>query len=324
MQHDLISVIVPVYKVEMYLDRCIESIVNQTYKNLEIIIVNDGSPDNCPQLCDDWALKDNRIRVLHQKNSGAGVARNKGLMMCNGQFVSFVDSDDFIHEEFYEHLFSSFTKDVDIVECEYVEFTSDIPTMEISNNIVLDEYDAENALSKHISDTLFKQVIWNKLYKRHIIEGIFFPEGKLIDDEYWTYQTIGKAKKLIHSNQKLYAYRQQSNSVMHRGYSISRLDALDARKKRIDYISENYPNLLAKAKYDFINSCMYQGQMAEKYCDPKERDKIIAILEAYLLKMRLSKDEKREMKTKSRMWYTLANLSISVTCKIRNLLNIGL
>ena len=101
---DLISVIVPVYKVEQYLDECIQSIVNQTYTNLEIILVDDGSPDNCPQICDEWAKKDSRIRVLHNKNNGVSAARNAGLTIAKGQYIGFVDSDDYIAADMYESL----------------------------------------------------------------------------------------------------------------------------------------------------------------------------------------------------------------------------
>ena len=104
MKGPLISVIVPVYKVEQYLDRCLQSIVNQTYKNLEIILVDDGSPDNCPQICDEWAKRDKRIKVIHTQNRGVSTARNIGIDVANGQYIGFVDSDDWIEEDMYEFL----------------------------------------------------------------------------------------------------------------------------------------------------------------------------------------------------------------------------
>ena len=115
---DLISVIVPVYKVEAYLDRCVQSIVDQTYRNLEIILVDDGSPDNSGAICDAWAAKDSRIRVIHKENAGAGAARNTGLDAATGEIVSMVDSDDYLEVHMYEHLLSLMTADVDIAECD--------------------------------------------------------------------------------------------------------------------------------------------------------------------------------------------------------------
>ena len=121
MEEPLISVIVPVYKVEPYLDKCISSIVNQTYKNLEIILVDDGSPDNCPAMCDAWAEKDSRIRVLHQRNQGGGAARNAGLDLTSGSLIAFVDSDDYIAPVMYAHLYELLKSGADIAECSYVE-----------------------------------------------------------------------------------------------------------------------------------------------------------------------------------------------------------
>ena len=122
----LISVIVPIYNVEKYLDRCVGSIINQTYKNLEIILVDDGSPDNCPQMCDDYAKKDSRIKVVHKENGGLSDARNAGMKVATGEYVSFIDSDDYISLDFYETLLETIVdNDSDIVECSVVKFYED-------------------------------------------------------------------------------------------------------------------------------------------------------------------------------------------------------
>ncbi|MGN0478597.1 MAG: glycosyltransferase, partial [Hominenteromicrobium sp.] len=119
----LISVIIPVYKVEAYLDKCISSVSVQTYENLDIILVDDGSPDNCPAMCDVWAEKDNRIRVIHQKNAGGGAARNAALDIAKGDLIAFVDSDDYIAEDMYAHLFSLLEQGADVAECGYINVT---------------------------------------------------------------------------------------------------------------------------------------------------------------------------------------------------------
>ena len=161
----MISVIVPVYKVEDYLDQCVQSIVSQTYTDLEIILVDDGSPDNCPAICDAWAGRDSRIKVIHKENGGAADARNIGLSYAHGDFIAFVDSDDMIHATMYQRLLEVLLKTKsDIVECEYITFEGNYT---IQPKPIIDSpvcFSTEDALRLHIRDKAFKQVIWNKLY----------------------------------------------------------------------------------------------------------------------------------------------------------------
>ena len=173
----LISVIVPVYKVEAYLDKCVSSVAEQTYNNLEIILVDDGSPDNSPAMCDAWAEKDNRIRVIHQKNAGSGASRNAALDIAQGEFIAFVDSDDYIAPDMYAHLFSLLEQGADIAECGYINVTDDAAVFQ-ERGFNAQKYTAEEAMHLHIQDTAFRQLIWNKLYRREVIGGIHFPKGK--------------------------------------------------------------------------------------------------------------------------------------------------
>lgn len=320
----LISVIVPIYKVEEYLNQCIDSIVSQTYHNLEVILVDDGSPDNCPRICDEWAEKDTRIKVLHLQNGGAGKARNIGFSVCKGELVSFVDSDDVLNCSFYNNMLLCFKNDVDIVECDYFVFDTFFPTFCELGLAKKEEYDVNRAMCCHISDSVFKQIIWNKLYKRRVVDGVVFPEGKLIDDEFWTYQVIGRAKKLIHLKQKLYAYRQQSGSVMHKKYSILRLQALDAQYERLQYLQERYPSLLRKAKIRFLLACIYHGQMVQKFCPDNEKKPAMNKIKDYYRLVRLDKNELNNVKRTQRIWIGLAKNSLLFTCKLKNTLRIGL
>ena len=174
---DLISIIIPIYKVEKFLDRCVESVVNQTYSNLEIILVDDGSPDNCPYMCDIWAQKDSRIKVIHKLNGGLSDARNKGLRISTGKFVGFVDSDDWIAPEMYERLFQSIIKEKsDIAACSVKmiwENNSQNSRMLVQqDNCILNRKDAQEAL---LDETKLKQPVWYKLYRKSIIEDIPFP-----------------------------------------------------------------------------------------------------------------------------------------------------
>lgn len=174
---DLISVIVPVYKAEPYLDKCISSIVNQTYKNLEIILVDDGSPDNCPSMCDFWSERDNRIRVVHQSNEGAGGAKNKGLDVAQGDYIGFVDSDDYIEAHMFEHLLSLMgsNHDIGIAECNILQVEDDDAQLDNGQEYKSDVYETMAAMELHIQDKIFKQTPPNKLYRRTVISGIRFP-----------------------------------------------------------------------------------------------------------------------------------------------------
>ena len=318
----LISVIVPIYKVEKYLDRCVRSIVNQTYKNLEIILVDDGSPDNCPRMCDEWAEIDTRIKVIHLENGGAGRARNIGLKSCKGQFVSFVDSDDLLDISFYKTLIGFFDDNVDIVECEYITFegSNHIFSNNQNNSVVLD---AEQALGCHIKESMFKQVIWNKLYRKELIQEIEFPEGKLIDDEYWTYRVIGEARQLVHIFSVLYAYRQQPNSVMHKKYSFDRLQGLEAKANRLMYIKEKYPKLYNDARFELYGSCMFAYQSVLKFLKGEEKHLALSQIKKYKQRCDLSLSEIMKKQDTSKKYYLFSKISFYLCCKFRAVANIG-
>ena len=200
MEMHKISIIVPVYQTEAYLDRCVRSIVEQTYRNLEIILVDDGSPDNCPALCDAWAEKDPRIKVIHKKNGGGGEARNVALDIAEGQYIGFVDSDDYIAPRMYEHLLSQMAEDTDIAECRMVETDGDDAALDDGSPFESRTYSVQEAMRLHVADSLFRQTPPNKLYRRSTIGEIRFPVGTRIDDEFWTYQVIANARKLVHTS----------------------------------------------------------------------------------------------------------------------------
>lgn len=256
----LISVIVPVYGVEAYLDRCIRSITEQTYSNLEILLVDDGSPDGSGAICDRWAQRDSRIRVFHKENAGAGAARNTALDAAKGDLIAFVDSDDYLHPNLYTHLYSLMTPDVGIAECEIgMTETDDMPMDDGAGAEIL-VCQTEEALRLHIADQVFRQTPPNKLYRRECVGDIRFPEGNLIDDEFFTYRVLGNAKKLAHSSACMYAYRQQSGSAMHKPFSLRRLQGLDAKLQRLEYLKNRYPELVWEAKADLLMTCLFAMQ----------------------------------------------------------------
>ncbi len=255
----LLSVIIPVYKVEAYIDRCIRSLVEQTYDNLEIILVDDGSPDNSGAICDAWAAKDSRIKVIHKANGGSGAARNTALDAATGELIAFVDSDDYIAPDMYKYLYGILQQGADIAECGYADtFVDDMAFGGGDGEIQW--YTTEEALLGNIHDQIFRQLIWNKLYRRHCVEGVRFPVGTTIDDEFFTYKLLGNAKKLARSEKVLYAYRQQDDSVMHRPYSLKRLDSVRARQERAVYMASHFPELGYEARVDLFYSCLFAMQ----------------------------------------------------------------
>lgn len=324
MDAPLISVIVPVYKVEKYLDRCVQSIVDQTYRNLEIILVDDGSPDNCGSLCDAWAAKDSRIKVIHKENGGGAQARNMGLDSATGQYVGFVDSDDYIHPEMYQHLYDILQRtQSDIVECGYILTENDECVIKHLAESNLQVFSAEEALRENINDLVCRQLVWNKLYATKTLENIRFVEGKFIDDEFFTYRAIGNAKSIAVSDRIMYCYRQQSNSVMHQQFSRKWLDALEAKLCRLEYIQEHFPALEERAKVNLLFSGLYQMQQCLRYLAGEERKyvasrilKIAAKAQPYPVKPDLS--------LKQKVWFSLARMNMPLAGRVRNWLGIGL
>lgn len=256
----LISVVVPVYKVEAYLDKCVQSIVNQTYTNLEILLVDDGSPDNSGAICDAWAAKDSRVRVIHKENGGGGDARNRALEIARGERIAFVDSDDYIAPDMFQHLHELLEMGADIAECAYLETQDDFAlfseeTGEITTHTV------QEAMLGNIRDTVFRQLIWNKLYRAEMVGDIRFPVGTKIDDEYFTYRVLLNAKTLIRSRKVCYAYRQQGDSVMHQAFSLRRMEeGLRAKQQRLVCLQERMPELVYEAKFDLFFSCLFSMQ----------------------------------------------------------------
>lgn len=321
---DLVSVIVPVYKVEAYLNKCIQSIVDQTYKNLEIILVDDGSPDRSGAICDAWAAKDIRIRVIHKENGGAGLARNVAMDLARGEFISFIDSDDYIEPHMYEHLLGMMAEDVDIAECELLETEDDNAPLDApagANTLICT---AREAMAHHIEDRIFRQTPPNKLYRRTTVGDIRFPVGNRIDDEFFTYRVIARCRKLAHSDRRMYAYRQQAGSVMHLSFALSRLQAVDAKVQRLALVNAQFPQLVSLAKTNLFFTCLYQGQMALLHLKKPDRQTAFERLHAALAACPLTAGDLTTLPLKRRVWPMLARISFPFTCKLRNFLKKGI
>ncbi len=322
MNQPLISIIIPVYKVEQYLNQCVQSIVDQTYKNLEIILVDDGSPDNCPAMCDAWAEKDQRIKVIHKDNGGLSDARNAGMNIANGEYIAFVDSDDYIRSDMLELLYSSIiTNNSDISACgiEMVYDDGRMPhPMTLADNITLDNISAMNAI---VDETFLKQPVWYKLYKTVLVKDILFPVGKYHEDVFWSYQAIAKASKVSIFGDRCYFYRQRNKSIMSEGYSLSRLDSIEGKEQRIEFIKSNYPKITNKAIDNLLFSCIYHGQLSIKFLSSYEQNVAITKLKSCFKKYYTSLDG---LSITHKCWLVMAYLNFTFACRLRNLLKIGL
>lgn len=240
MKNDLISIIIPVYKVEKYLEKCIESVLKQTYTNLQIILVDDGSPDNCGKICDEYAKKDSRIEVIHKANGGLSDARNVGISKAKGRYIGFVDSDDWINKEMYKILYELCEKNnSDIAECRYTVTTGNEMNLDNSSNLIT-ILNNEEAIKSLYTNTSYGSVVsWNKLYRCELFKDIKFPEGKLNEDQFTTYKLYYKSNKIVLIDKVLYYYFQSTKSIMRSEFTLKKLDAIEAIESSHKFFEEN-------------------------------------------------------------------------------------
>lgn len=259
---ELISIIVPIYKAEAYLDKCIQSIAQQTYKNIEIILVDDESPDKCPEICDKWAAKDNRVIVIHKPNGGVSSSRNTGLARATGEYIAMVDSDDYISENMIERLYTALkNNDADLSLCDFDKgkeenYIFDNTTAE--NEII----DAKTALERSYIDShkaLQYIAPWGKLYKKSLFDNLEYPNGKIFEDIYITHQILCRCNKIVVIDSIMTYYFQHSDSIMNKKFHIGKLDYLDASKSRIEFFKNNNFTELSEIAYDeYLHSLIWE------------------------------------------------------------------
>lgn len=226
MNYPLVSVIVPCYNVEQYLPQCIDSILYQTYRNLEVWLVDDGSPDRCGEICDEYAKKDARIKVINKKNGGLADARNVALDVMTGEYVVFVDSDDYIsptHIEGLYHLIENYGADVSVnTFCSFYEGSSPNPSPKSTKDWVLDGLHAAEIMfyQEHFDTTA-----WGKMYKASLFDGIRYPQGLLFEDLPTTYRLLLRANKVVFNDEQSYFYLLRSNSIEGAAFSPHKLDS---------------------------------------------------------------------------------------------------
>lgn len=261
---DLVSVVIPIYNVEEYLENCIDSVLNQTYSNLEIILVNDGSPDGCGQICDEYAMQDNRIRVIHKENGGLSDARNCGIEIALGRYITFIDSDDYIHARYIEILmYLAKKKNADIVVGDFVLF-------QVNNQCsdkVLRESDIQKAQilsAKHLYDNDFINgesmrltVAWGKLYEKKLWDGINYPVGKIHEDTFTTYKLMERATRVVYLKEPIYYWRENPNSITRGTFTLAHLLGLEAFQEQLEYFRDLRKQRHVEIVYDAYRSWFF-------------------------------------------------------------------
>lgn len=282
----LISVVVPVYNVEEYLEECLNSIINQSYKNLEIILVDDGSTDKSGYICDDFSQKDNRIKVIHKENGGLSDARNVGIKSAKGEFIYLIDSDDFIcSKDALERMYHLFNEEVDIVLAYSYEKRSNSIDLFCDYNknishIELHPLEAIALMYDWRTQKYTFTVAHNKLYRKKLFQNISYPRHKLHEDEFTTYKLYLQSRKIILFNETTYAYRIRKDSIMNTTYHIQKLDILEAFEERLEIFYTIKNDVLIKKTKDYYfysllyhRMMLYQNKLKEyKAIDKKYKD----------------------------------------------------
>ncbi|MFR5737749.1 MAG: glycosyltransferase family 2 protein [Coprococcus sp.] len=259
---DLISVIVPIYNVEKYIRKCVDSIINQTYKNLEIILVDDGSPDGCGKICDEYERIDSRIVVIHKKNGGLSDARNAGLEVMHGKYVAFVDSDDWIESEMYQRLYENM-----------MTFHADMSFGGVTDDII-DEKGIEKSVKiSNYGNTPFAEnkiaamkryfhgswAAWDKLYRASLFDDVKFPVGEINEDEAIVIELLEQCDRVCYTNEVFYHYikRENSGSITMSDFSKKKLAWQDHCANNLKIIQEKYPELEKDAAVRYRNSLLW-------------------------------------------------------------------
>ncbi|MCR2822026.1 glycosyltransferase [Lederbergia panacisoli] len=251
-----VSIIVPVFNVEDYLVRCIESIISQTIKNIEIILVNDGSTDKSGQICDKYAIVDQRIKVIHKENGGLSSARNAGIKIASGFYLGFVDSDDYINPNMYKNLYELCQKtDSDIGVCRFGREINGNMATEFQEKMVI-ELDNIKAMRQLFRGELYRFSVCNKLFKKPCFENIMFPEGRIHEDLSTSYKFFTNAKKVVYTSEIGYIYVKRDGSILTSKFNEKRLDAFLGWDEIIPFMTKNYPNLSREYISCFAYGCL--------------------------------------------------------------------
>jgi len=261
-EESLISVIVPVYKVEQFLERCVISVLCQSYSHFELILVDDGSPDNCPVLCDQWALKDDRIRVIHKENGGASSARNTGLRIAKGDYICFIDSDDWIQQNMFADLLDlALRNQADMVICQRVSGTP-------HRNVQIKEWNQDDLFNHffRVHGERDTHGIWGRLIKRDILKDYSFIEGRMNEDVETSYFLATKCRKAVFTSGEYYNYFLNQSGVTRSAFSLKKMDLIYIWDCVMENVLQNYPQYIKvcemnckRAKFTLLSQMYLNG-----------------------------------------------------------------
>ena len=283
----LISVIVPVYKVEPYLRRCVDSILAQTFSDFELILVDDGSPDNCGAICDEYAQKDSRVHVIYQENRGLSAARNAGIdwvfANSNSEWLNFVDSDDWVHPQMLERLYrAALTHNVKVSICGYQETNGE----EIWSG--KEEFTSKlwSVERYYVEQNINATVAWGKLYHRECFADIRYPVGKIHEDEYVTYRILFAYEHVAVIESPMYAYFVNPEGITRSEWTIKRLDGLRAHDEQIDFLKKNrFMNAYEMKVKQFLKDLCRQYLNVDKITDGRVKKRSRDRLKGYVIKI---------------------------------------
>lgn len=307
-----ISVIVPVYNVEKYLDRCLKSLFNQTYENIEIILINDGSTDRSGEMCDMYEKEDSRVKVLHQEYNGVADARNKGVAMATGEYIIFLDSDDEADREYVGKLYKTLKEnDLDIAQCCLLRIRNGQPInkLEVKDGVSIFN-GVEMQMKTFDRDRYFCNVVCGKLFKKELFEGLSFPYGRINEDESLIYRLTFKSKRVGIIDDYLYYYHYNGDSITEKKYNIHRLDAFYMLEEKFAFYKEQgleaFANKVANEYFSQMSIvfCHKKEEIADDYnaIKKKARDIYISDRKAILSRANLRMDR--------RVFCTLSYISV--------------
>lgn len=263
MMNDLISIIVPVYRVESYLTACVESVLAQTYEQFELILVDDGSPDSCPRMCDEFAARDSRIRVIHKENGGLSSARNAGIDAAKGRYLAFLDSDDLWTPVFLERLYRAIDETgAELAVCLFRRFRGE-PPMELPEAVPTELLTRREAFECFFNLRNENMVVApNKLYRRELFASLRYPLGQIHEDEAVIHEIIGGTNTVAWVEEAHYLYREAPNSITTAAFSLKRLDAARSKERRIAWFEScGMQDLADRTRITYLSNLMWLYRM---------------------------------------------------------------
>lgn len=278
----LITIVIPIYNVENYLHKCVDSVINQTYTNLEIILVDDGSPDKCGEICDEYEKIDSRIKVIHKSNGGLSDARNAGIDIASGKYISFIDSDDYVDQDYIEFLYNQILKygtNISICSHRVLYDTGKIIEKETNEISVLD---SKKVLERILYDEGIDLSACAKLYDINLFSDIRYPKGRLYEDSATTYLLIDKCDKIVIASNSKYNYIIRRSSITNNKFTTKKMDLITSTEEMSDYIVKKYPDLKSagerRVMYSYLSTL---SQLAnDKESHPNEEKKIMTYINA--------------------------------------------